>query len=36
MEERYTYDHLVKILMERDGWLRVPLYIGVEANAERK
>ena len=29
-ESKYKYDHLISILINKDGWLRVPLFTGRE------
>tara|TARA_R100001460_G_scaffold22239_2_gene45267 strand:- start:237 stop:359 length:123 start_codon:yes stop_codon:yes gene_type:complete len=35
---KYTYDHIIKILLERDLWTKVPLYspISKEKQDEEK
>jgi len=27
---KYTYDHIIKILKERDKWDKIPLYVPLE------
>jgi len=25
--KKYNYNHIIKILLEKKGWIRVPLYV---------
>jgi hypothetical protein len=30
IEEKYTYDHLARKLLNQHGWIRIPLYIPLQ------
>lgn len=34
--KEYKYDHLIKILLIRDGWLQIPLFKGKERKIEKQ
>ena len=35
-EDDYNFGHIVKILIERDGWVKIPCFTGKEKLSEEK
>jgi|TARA_R100001129_G_scaffold181790_1_gene161530 hypothetical protein len=35
-DDTYNFEHIVKILIQRDGWIRIPLFTGKEKLSEEK
>ena len=35
-EDGYNFGHIVKILIERDGWVKIPCFSGKEKLSEEK
>ena len=35
-EDTYNFEHIVRILIERDGWIKIPCFSGKEEIIEDK